>query len=278
VETDSSGLCPREYAPAAAEPGSARWWAERAEADARRRPRAGGLTAARIIDAALEVLREGGLGALTVRAVADRLGTSSASLYRHIASREELLALIVDHVLGDIRLDTTGRGWRADVEALMRELRRVILEQPLPASAARSRTTYGPNMMRLVDAALGLFLRAGLSDERAAYATITMIEFVAGSATIQRSALGRTPWGAAGSDGFDRLLDGLPADRLPALRAAGAAFVTASVDEVFTHGMAVFLDGVTRQLPGEREREREREREGVRERDREGVREREQGQ
>jgi hypothetical protein len=104
-------------------------------------------------------------------------------------------------------------------------------------------------MLRLIDAALGLFLRAGLTDERAACTAIAMIEFVAGSATIQRSALGRTPQGAAGFDGFDLLLEGLPADHLPALRAAGAAFVAASVDDVFTHGMAVFLDGVTSRLP-----------------------------
>lgn len=251
VRDDGSGLSAQEQARRPPEPGSALWWAQRAAAEGRRRPRAGGLSAARIIDAALEILRDGGLGALTVRGVADRLGTSSASLYRHIASREELIALIVDHVLGDIRLEATGRGWRADVEALMRELRRVILEQPLPASAARSRSTYGPNMLRLVDAALGLLRRAGLSDEQAAYAAITMIEFVAGSATIQRSVLGRTAKGAAGSDGFDELLGALPGDELPALRAAGAAFVAASVDEVFAHGVAVFLDGVTSQLPRE---------------------------
>lgn len=249
MESDSSRICAKDDAPEPAEPGSARWWAQRTDAATRRRPRTGGLSTARIIDAALEILREDGLGALTVRAVADRLGTSSASLYRHIASREELIALIVDHVLGDISLDSTGRGWHADVEALMREMRRVMLEQPVPPSAARSSLTYGPNMLRLVDAALGLFLQAGLTDEQAARTTITMIEFVGGSATIQRSALGRTPSGAVGSDGFDQLLDGLPADRLPALRTAGAAFMTASVDDVFTHGMTVFLDGVANQLP-----------------------------
>ena len=248
MEADGARVRADEYGPAPAEPGSARWWAERAAAAGRRRPRVGGLSAARLVDAALEVLRTGGLEALTVRAVADRLDTSSASLYRHIASRDELIALIVDHVLGDIRLDRTGRGWRADIETLMRELRRVILDQPLPLSAARSRSTYGPNMLRLVDAALGLFRQAGLTDEQAAHTTITMIEFVAGSATIQRSTLGRTPHGAVGSDGFDQLLDGLPADHLPALRAAGTAFMTASDDDVFAHGMSVFLDGVTSQL------------------------------
>lgn len=231
------------------EPGSARWWAERTAAEARRRPRAGGLSAARIVEAALDILRQDGLSALTVRSVAGRLGTASASLYRHIAGREELIALIVDHVLGDISLESTGRGWRADVEALMRELRRVVLEQPLPLAAARARSADGPNMLRLIDAALGLFLQAGLPDEAAARTAITMIEFVAGSATIQRSPLGRTARGTAGSEDFDQLLGAWPPDRLPALRTAGAAYLAAAVEDVFTHGVALFLDGVTSQIP-----------------------------
>lgn len=250
MPSESSGPRAQDHEPTtAAEPGSARWWAQRAASAARRRPRAGGLSADRIIDAALEILRQDGLSALTIRSVADRLGTSSASLYRHIAGREDLIALIVDHVVGDISLKPTGRGWRADVEALMYELRRVILDQPLPVSAARTRSVYGPNMLRLIDAALGLFLRAGLSDEAAARTTITMIEFVAGSATIQRSTLGRAKRGSAESEGFDQLLETMPADQLPALRTAGAAFVAATVDDVFAHGVAVFLDGVTSQLP-----------------------------
>ncbi|MGF7233399.1 MAG: TetR/AcrR family transcriptional regulator [Frankia sp.] len=236
--------------PARAEPGSVRWWADRAEAAGRRRPRAGGLSTERIILAALAVLREGGLEALTLRAVAQRLGTNgTASLYRHIASRDELMVLIIDHTLGEVRLDRTGQGWRADIEALMREMRRVILEQPVPSTATRSRSINGPNMLRIVDAALGRFLDAGLTHKRAALATITMIEFVGGAADIQRSIAGRGPTGASGSAGFHLLLEGLPPGQLTALRTAGADYVAASADDVFTSGMTILLDGVTRQLP-----------------------------
>ncbi|MBY8858020.1 TetR/AcrR family transcriptional regulator [Nocardia sp. CA2R105] len=234
-----------------AEPGSARWWADRATTENRRRPRAGGLSTARIIEAALELLREGGVDALTVRAVADRLNTRSASLYRHIAGREELIALIADHVMGDIRISRTGRGWRADVEALMHEMRRVMLSQPLPASAARNTAGYGPNTLRLIDAALELFLEAGLAPEQAAYTTTAMIQLVAGGADIQRSAVGRGPSGATRSAGFAELLHDLPADRFAALRAAGADYVAAPADEVFTHTVQIFLDGMAAQLGGQ---------------------------
>lgn len=233
-----------------ADPGSARWWAERSLADRRRRPRAGGLSTERIVETSLEVLREEGLEALTVRSVAERLGTSNASLYRHIASRDELIALIADHVMGDIRLERTGRGWRADVEALMLEMRRVILSQPLPPSAGRSQSGSGPNMLRLVEFALALYREAGLTDRQAVHTTITMIEFVGGSTSIRRSPAGRGSNGVAGAAGLRQLLDGLPADDFPALRATGNLYTAASADDVFTHGMALFLDGVTSQLPG----------------------------
>lgn len=230
------------------EPGSPRWWAERAATAGRRRPRAGGLSTERIVHAALEILNEGGIDALTVRAVAERLHTANASLYRHIASRDELITLIADHVLGEIDLSRTGRGWRADVEALMREMRRVALAQPLPPSVGRRRSGYGPNMLRLVDAGLSLFLEAGLDEQQAAYSTTTMIQFVGGTVDIERSAAGRGPQGAVGAAGYSQLLDGLPADSFHSLRRAGAAYVAAPADDVFAYGMARFLDGVASQL------------------------------
>ncbi|MEV0710717.1 TetR/AcrR family transcriptional regulator [Nocardia aurea] len=238
--------CPDPDAP---EPGSAQWWLERAATENRRRPRDGGLSTTKIVTAAVDLLREDGVDALTVRRVAERLDTSSASLYRHIAGRDELIALIADHVMGDIRLVRTGRGWRADAEALMHETRRVILSQPLPPAVGRGTAGYGPNTLRLVDAALELFLEAGSSPEQAAFNTTTMIQFVAGAVDIQRSVAGRGPLGASRSDGFARLLASLPAERYIALRTAGAAYVAAPTDDVFAHGVAMFLDGVASRLP-----------------------------
>lgn len=234
------------------DPGSARWWARRLACTRVRRPRAGGLSTARIVEAAMDVLRADGADALTLRAVADHLGTRSASLYRHIASRDELLALMADHVLGDIRITRTGRGWRADVEDLMAEVRRVLLAQPLPPWAGRNGSGYGPNALRLTDAALGMFLDAGLDTANAALATTTMIQFVAGVVDIERSASGRGSRGATRADGFDELLASLPPDRLPALRTAGPAYLRMPADEVFTHGIHRFLDGIAATLPGRR--------------------------
>jgi TetR/AcrR family tetracycline transcriptional repressor len=241
----------REAAPP--EPGSARWWIQRAATGVRRRPRAGGLSTTRIVETALEVLREHGLEALTLRAVANRLGiASNASLYRHIASRDELIVLIIDHIMGDVRLERTGRGWRADAEALMGEMRRVIIDQPLPISVARGRSADGPNMLRIVDAALRLFLDAGLTPDQATFATTTIIEFTAGATTIHRTKAGHRPAGPVGSAhaaDFDQLLDGLPAGESTALRAAAPDYLAASAEDIFARGLSIILDGIASSLP-----------------------------
>jgi len=230
-------------------PGSTGWWADRDRLAARRRPRPGGLSTERIVQAAIEVLNDGGSAALTVRAVAERLDTSSGALYQHIASREELIVLVTDHYFGQVRIQPRGPDWRAGVEDLMREMRRILLGAPLPPSASTDKALWGPNTLRIVDAALGLFLDAGLPADQATYATAAIIDLVLGAVAIQRGNGGRGPEGAPDSNELGTFLEALPQDRYQALRTAGAAFLAASADDVFTQGMALLLDGVTSRLP-----------------------------
>ena len=74
----------------------------------RRRPAAGrkpALSVPVIVAAAIEVLDEAGFAGLSMRRVADRLGTGAASLYAHVSGREELLELVFDALVGQVRLE-----------------------------------------------------------------------------------------------------------------------------------------------------------------------------
>ena len=70
-------------------------------------------TVARILDAAEALIDEGGVEAVTTRAVADRAGVTYPSLYRFFADREEILDQLVDAPPGHAR--RPGRGRRAHV-------------------------------------------------------------------------------------------------------------------------------------------------------------------
>src|SRR5919106_2770891 len=67
----------------------------------RERPARTPLTREAIVDAALQVVAREGARGLSMRRVADELGTGPASLYWHVANKDELINLLIDRVAGD---------------------------------------------------------------------------------------------------------------------------------------------------------------------------------
>lgn len=64
--------------------------------------KAGRLSRSRIVEAGLSVVREKGLEALTIRRVAQKLGSGPMSLYHHVADRDDLLAGMLDEVASQL--------------------------------------------------------------------------------------------------------------------------------------------------------------------------------
>lgn len=163
------------------EPGTAEWWAAHAARLARRRPRPGGLTIERIVDAAVAIIDADGLDGLTVRNLASRFETSSATLYRHVASVEELRVLVVDHVIGEVVVPPASAPPAERVIALGLELRRVLLAHPGVVPALPAAPLLGPNSRRGADAGFAALLDLGLPEEEAVPAYLALVDFVLGS-------------------------------------------------------------------------------------------------
>ncbi|MFI9626484.1 TetR/AcrR family transcriptional regulator [Streptomyces sp. NPDC052042] len=79
------------------------------------------LTVGRIVRAGIAIADAEGLDALSMRRVAADLGASTMALYRHIASRDELVALMAEAALTDAPLPRTPpQGWRHGLERTAR--------------------------------------------------------------------------------------------------------------------------------------------------------------
>jgi AcrR family transcriptional regulator len=118
------------------------------------------LSVERVVAAAIEVADEHGLAAVSMSRVADRLGASTMALYRHVASKDELLALMVDGAAGpppELPLDA---GWRPATEAWARALARVsqgwVIEVPI------SGPPIGPNSVAWMEVGLRALRDSGL--------------------------------------------------------------------------------------------------------------------
>src|SRR5271157_3753413 len=86
------------------QPGLPTWWPSRPVAPVRRRGRPP-RSVERIVSVALEIVDELGTSAFSMRLLADRLGSGTATLYRHFAGKDELWSHIVDRMLGEVDFD-----------------------------------------------------------------------------------------------------------------------------------------------------------------------------
>jgi AcrR family transcriptional regulator len=146
-----------------------------------------------IVAAALAILDEEGPGALSLRALAQRLESGTATLYRHFDSRADLLAEVVDRVLGNIQVEVDALAemtWQDACRALAQALFDVLRQHRNAAPLLAQHIPLGPNAMRQRERALALLLAQGFSPELAVGAYTTISRHVLGFA-MQMS--GRAP-------------------------------------------------------------------------------------
>jgi AcrR family transcriptional regulator len=121
------------------------------------------LTRARIVDAALEVADAEGLQAVSIRRVAARLGVQPMSLYSHIPSKDDLVALMLDEVSGQLLIpEPVPAQWR---EALRQSARRAFaayVAHPWALGAMGQGARAGPNLLRRAEQVAGIATRVGL--------------------------------------------------------------------------------------------------------------------
>jgi len=131
-----------------------------------------------IVAAALAILDDEGSDALSLRVLAQRLGSGTATLYRHFDSRADLLAEVVDRVLGNIQVDVEAlaeMSWQDACRALAHSLFDVLSRHRNVAPLLAQHIPMGPNAMIQRERALALLLAQGFSPELAvgAYTTIS---------------------------------------------------------------------------------------------------------
>ncbi|MDH6133629.1 AcrR family transcriptional regulator [Kitasatospora sp. MAA4] len=144
-----------------------------------------------IARAALAVVDENGPGGLTMRALAERLGVKAASLYNHVASKDELLDALAELVNAEIDLAPLepragavpgGEDWRADVARYARGYRQVFLRHPNTIALLARRRVEASRQLLGYDKLLAALIAAGLAPADAAEAAAALDYLVLGSA------------------------------------------------------------------------------------------------
>jgi AcrR family transcriptional regulator len=219
--------------------------APRRDAKRRRDP----LTQEAIVDVALEVLDSEGLDGLSMRRVAEKLDTGPASLYWHVGSKDGLLDLIMDRVIGEQEIPAPDPGrWEEQLKDVMRTARATILGHRDIVRISIGRIPMGPNSLRYMEGLLAI-LRAGGVPEQLAVVGSTLMFSVVNGFTMDETGQGGDP--PAGQPPDDQAavmvrdyMASLPAGQFPNLRAVADHFAFADQDERFELLIDLFVDGL----------------------------------
>jgi AcrR family transcriptional regulator len=221
----------------------------------RDQPRKGpkpGLSVERIVEAAVHVAVSEGLAAVSMSRVAGELGSSAMSLYRYVASKDELVTLMVDAALGAPTTPAEGEsGWRDGLSrwawGYLAALRRHPWSLRVPISGPQAT----PNLTAWLEDGLTSLRGTGLSEPEKLSVMLLVSGYVRNSATVSAdieeaaAAAGATgqvmlSWGAA-------LMQLTDAERFPALHAALGSGVfdhDDGPDDEFAFGLERVLDGI----------------------------------
>src|ERR1051325_9166726 len=104
----------------------------------------------RILATALQIVDEEGADALSMRTLAQRLGSGTATLYRHFDSRAALISQVVDRMFGEVELDAAelvATGWRQACWTVAHTMFDVLGRHKNVAPVLAERIPVGPNAM-----------------------------------------------------------------------------------------------------------------------------------
>ncbi|MER7003697.1 TetR/AcrR family transcriptional regulator [Dactylosporangium sp. NPDC000555] len=230
-------------------------WGEPSET-ARRKGPARSLTITQVVDAALALADEQGLTAVTIRAVAERVGVSTMSVYTYVPGKPELLDLMVDARYARMtRAAWAGQPWRERLTAVAEANRDLLTAHPwLTEVAALSRPPLGPGVMAKYEHELAAFDDTGLCDVDIDAALTYLLGFVQShcrsahdaARAATDTAMSDADWWAANLPVLARALDPHTYPRAARIgSAAGEAQGSAwQADRAWTFGLERTLDGL----------------------------------
>ena len=213
-------------------------------AEGRSRRKRGSLSPEEIVAAALALLDREGEDALTYAHLGEELKASPTAVYRHFASRADLVRAMADHLdgLSLAGYEPTDR-WRDDLIELAWRAWRIAIGHPAAAAIAMNVMTNGVHELHAVDAVLRAIHRAGLEGRQAVVYYQVYANLVLGAAQAQAARLASSERGSAGGEWIQVYTPADP-DQYPYAESVKADLRLVDYEEVFAKQLEMYLDAL----------------------------------
>ncbi|MEU7216771.1 TetR/AcrR family transcriptional regulator [Nocardia iowensis] len=209
----------------------------------RARPAKAPLSREVIIETGLRILDQEGLAALTMRRVAQDLDTGAASLYVYVANRDDLMAAMLDHVLGTIE-QPTGGSWRERLVALVQASVAAMSRHEGLAVVALGAIPTGTNALVLIDRLLALLAEGGVDERTNSWAVDLLFLYITAAAAEQSAYNTKGMRAEAHLAEVEKRFAGLPADRYPMIVTMRESLMAGDGDARAQWALRVLIEGI----------------------------------
>ncbi len=202
-----------------------------------------------IVDAALRLLDREGASGLSMRRLAEELGSGAGAIYWHVANKEQLIQLMFDRVIGDLPLpEVEPARWQEHIKQAARDARDAMTAHPGLAELSFGRIPLGPNAVRYFEWHLSVLRAGGLPDRVAALAG-DLIHLYVDSFSFEE-CVGMSPPSGEESSVADFIGElrayfaSLPADRFPNITELAGELTSGGSDVRFEFGLDILVAGL----------------------------------
>lgn len=203
------------------------------------------LSRERVLRAAIVFADEQGIDALSMRKLGRQLGVEAMSLYKHVASKDDLLDGIAELVASEIHLPAPNTEWKTAMRDRAISAREVFSRHPWAVGIMEARANPGPASMRYYDTVIGSLRRGGFTVRMASRAFSLMDAYVFGYAAQEINLPFDSTEDVA--DIAEAIREQLPANEFPHFTEMILDYVSRpewNFQEEFEFGLDLILDGL----------------------------------
>jgi AcrR family transcriptional regulator len=196
-----------------------------------------------LVDAAEAIVAREGIDSLTMRRLADELGSSPMALYRHVRDKDELLLLLLERRAAELPAPALPDDPRERLVTLFVLLYEGLSRSPWIVEVLAKGDLVAPSVLPVIDRILEAFVAAGLSPEQAGAAYHVAWRYTVGELTVRHSTarhfaeLERPPMIA-------RIMSEIDPDELPMLAKLRPQLAAARESLRYEDGIAAVIDGL----------------------------------
>jgi hypothetical protein len=186
------------------------------------------------------------------------LGTGAASLYAHVANKDELLELVHDRIMSEIEVPTPDPAhWQDQLREIAMQSFRVYTAHRDIARVSLASVPTGPNALRIAEGWLAIMLAGGVPPKVAAFAVDRFALYIAADAfegtlydkLYQESGQSREEFMESYFGSVRDFFQNLPADRFPLLTRHVNELMEGTSEERFEFGLDMLIRSLGTYVP-----------------------------